>query len=622
MLLHLARNRFVCTKIRRMSSYPIMSKNIENTKNNVAILRTLEDGEKFTFSFHLETTKFGGFKKQFNMCRNVDETLSDFVTRLSCNVEKVINKKAKNKKSKIDTPVPDKLEISFIQNGKILTDDSLKIQDILLKSETEFGIGDEIFKIDINPPLVESAALPNKIMYGFMVYPYKLKLESAVKSDSKYEWFVSDEVYVDNQIMDQMDDTKDDRKIKRANNKMLLNVEHVKWSKKADGYYFTPTHDDLNRYVKFVCYPKLKDRCGLIYQTVSKCTVSEGPNQFPFETRHKFTPDIVNEDEFRVVSYNLLADLYADSDFSRTVLFSQCPPDALAIEYRKQLILKELLGYNADIICLQEVDNKIFDYDLLPVLSEKGGLDGVFDRKGGKVSEGLACFWRTTKFRKLKALRYVLCDSLQSDNKLENMLKIVKSNQQLYDSMINRTTAIQIVVLESIQKPNHGLIIGTTHLYFKPDADHIRLMQTAICISHLERTLAHMKEEKPDMHFSIIFAGDFNSTPPYGVLKFIREGFVDHTHSDWSSCLAEQVLGMSIRHSFSMDSACGTPKFTNYTTGFKDCLDYIFYEKDKLQVENIVPFPPEEVLKKYDAIPNIVFPSDHLASICNLKWKL
>ena len=38
----------------------------------------------------------------------------------------------------------------------------------------------------------------------------------------------------------------------------------------------------------------------------------------------------------RFVTYNLLADLYADSDYSRTVLHPQCPPYALDMDYRKQ----------------------------------------------------------------------------------------------------------------------------------------------------------------------------------------------------------------------------------------------------------------------------------------------
>lgn len=44
------------------------------------------------------------------------------------------------------------------------------------------------------------------------------------------------------------------------------------------------------------------------------------------------------------MSYNILADLYCDSEFSRHELYPYCPPYALNIDYRKLLIAKELLG--------------------------------------------------------------------------------------------------------------------------------------------------------------------------------------------------------------------------------------------------------------------------------------
>jgi len=47
---------------------------------------------------------------------------------------------------------------------------------------------------------------------------------------------------------------------------------------------------------------------------------------------------------FRVVTYNILADVYSDSDYSRDYLFPHCPADILSIDYRKQLLLKELTG--------------------------------------------------------------------------------------------------------------------------------------------------------------------------------------------------------------------------------------------------------------------------------------
>lgn len=43
---------------------------------------------------------------------------------------------------------------------------------------------------------------------------------------------------------------------------------------------------------------------------------------------------------FRIVSYNILADRYT----ADTESYSYCSPKALAIDYRKQLILKEVLG--------------------------------------------------------------------------------------------------------------------------------------------------------------------------------------------------------------------------------------------------------------------------------------
>jgi 2',5'-phosphodiesterase len=45
-----------------------------------------------------------------------------------------------------------------------------------------------------------------------------------------------------------------------------------------------------------------------------------------------------------MVSYNILADLYCDADFTREVLHPYCPPYALAIDYRKQLFIKEIKG--------------------------------------------------------------------------------------------------------------------------------------------------------------------------------------------------------------------------------------------------------------------------------------
>ena len=60
--------------------------------------------------------------------------------------------------------------------------------------------------------------------------------------------------------------------------------------------------------------------------------------------------------------------------------------------------LSLISGYNADIICLQEVDEKVFFKFLKPAL-ELNGLAGVFQMKAGVIREGEALFYRTSKFR-------------------------------------------------------------------------------------------------------------------------------------------------------------------------------------------------------------------------------
>ena len=69
----------------------------------------------------------------------------------------------------------------------------------------------------------------------------------------------------------------------------------------------------------------------------------------------------------------------------------------------KYLILCDSLGYNADVLCLQEVDKKIFNNTLLFGLDDKG-FEGRFCVKSGEngesnCKEGCAIFYRKSKFR-------------------------------------------------------------------------------------------------------------------------------------------------------------------------------------------------------------------------------
>lgn len=142
----------------------------------------------------------------------------------------------------------------------------------------------------------------------------------------------------------------------------------------------------------------------------------------------------------------------------------------------KQLLF--ILGYKADIICLQEVDNKVFESDLKPIFSSLG-FGAEFSKKGGQVSEGTACIYNGSKFRLIQSSNYILANELLENPSMKDLLDVVQKNENLSKRILERTTACQIIILESLQNGKR-VVVANTHLYFHPDADHIRLLQACI----------------------------------------------------------------------------------------------------------------------------------------------
>lgn len=120
--------------------------------------------------------------------------------------------------------------------------------------------------------------------------------------------------------------------------------------------------------------------------TTVSAVVAESPRATPITRRHLLTPARLSQaDAFRVVSYNTLAGQFTTDQYARTVLYPYCDPVALQVEYRQGRMVHELLGYNADILSLQEVASSMFTDFLQPALRDKG-YEGCHMQKSGSVS--------------------------------------------------------------------------------------------------------------------------------------------------------------------------------------------------------------------------------------------
>ncbi len=69
-----------------------------------------------------------------------------------------------------------------------------------------------------------------------------------------------------------------------------------------------------------------------------------------------------------------------------------------------------------------------------------------------------------------------------------------------------------------------------------------------------------------------------------------------------------------------LTNVSGEPAYTNYVTGFCACLDYIYADSHRLKPVRVILMPSHEEVIQHTALPNVVFPSDHLPVICDLGW--
>ncbi|KAG4072368.1 hypothetical protein HA402_004300 [Bradysia odoriphaga] len=486
------------------------------------------------------------------------------------------------------------VSVKMVRNGVPINE--LNLLEIASSTdEVELYILDEPFAVTFNVPWISSIMLPSSILASCYVYPSQMDMQCCNSDETLFEW------YRGKQIGNETED-------------------RISWTHISDAPIYLAQPSDVGHKLKVVCTPRNGSKTGPKAECVSSCAVEAAPGVCLFEPRHLYTQQRLPNHQFRVVTYNLLADLYANSDYSRTILFPYCPAYALAIDYRKQLFIKEIQGYNGDIVCLQEVDSKIFYFDLLPFLRLSDYV-GTFKPKG-LTAEGLAIFFNSKKFSLIRNDGINIGENIPTLDIFNDLWLKIKDNEALVSRITDRSTAVQVTSVQALDS-RKIVIVANTHLYFRPDADHIRLLQIAFCMKYVESIYHQIKLEfnVDDNDISIVFCGDFNSVPECGIFKLMTQQKIEENFVDFQSNREEAVRDVSLSQPFQFKSAyVDLPKYTNYTVGFAACLDYIFYQPTNLRVIQTIPVPSEEELQAHTAIPCVVYPSDHISLVADLEW--
>ena len=210
----------------------------------------------------------------------------------------------------------------------------------------------------------------------------------------------------------------------------------------------------------------------------------EGPTPRMLDVRQDYldTPPLGS---LRMMTYNILASAYATSAHALQEMYNYVPdPDLhLAEEYRAQLVVKELLASRADVICLQECDQRLFVSYLLDIMKQ-AGYDGHFTLKDGHANDGCASFLRRSSLHPIAYLDISYQDIIGADARLGALFTL---KPDVRDYLVDKIGSIaQVCIAQSVQNPAEVLLVGNTHLFYHPRGCHVRILQGNALLQVLE----------------------------------------------------------------------------------------------------------------------------------------
>ncbi|KAK4481741.1 hypothetical protein RD792_012651 [Penstemon davidsonii] len=422
------------------------------------------------------------------------------------------------------------------------------------------------------------------------------------------------------------------------------------WFEVGRSKTYTPTADDIGHVLKFECVV-VDAETNLSVGSASTLLTSRvipAPSPSPRRLISVSGIDvpghldldgrISSAGTFTVLSYNILSDAYATSE-----QYSYCPSWALSWTYRRQNLLREIVGYRADIVCLQEVQSGHFEEFFAPEL-DKHGYQALFKRRTaevfGNTVDGCATFFRRDRFSHVKKYEVEFNKAAQS---LTDALVPSAQKKNALNRLVKDNVAL-IVVLEAkfsnqgIENPGKRQLVcvANTHVNIHQELKDVKLWQVHTLLKGLEKIAA-------SADIPMLVCGDFNSVPGSPPHSLLAMGKVDPHHPDLAidplgilrpasithqlplvsaySSFARAGLGLGLEHRRRMDPATNEPLFTNCTRDFIGTHDYIFYSADCLTVESLLELLDEDGLRKDTALPSPEWSSDHIALLAEFRCK-
>uniref|UniRef100_A0A131Z4U8 Nocturnin n=1 Tax=Rhipicephalus appendiculatus TaxID=34631 RepID=A0A131Z4U8_RHIAP len=281
----------------------------------------------------------------------------------------------------------------------------------------------------------------------------------------------------------------------------------------------------------------------------------------------------------RVLQWNLLSQALAEQADG----FACCPDAALDWSKRRWRILEEILSYQPDVVCLQEVDH----YKFLSASLGSVGFEGTFYPKpdspccyvrGNNGPDGCAIFYDRTKF------------------------ELVRCEKRVLEVFTCQSNQVTLLCIFRRKLDDAELCIVTTHLKAR-QGGLLSSLRNEQGKDLLDFVRAH-RGRRP-----VIIAGDFNAEPSEPVYRTL---------------MAQRDL--PLESSYAVRPASGgvreqEPPYTTWKIRREGevchTIDYIFYTKPDFQLEARLDLPTEDQIGP-GRVPSLAYASDHFSLVADL----
>eukprot|EP01054_Gregarina_sp_Poly1_P002327 Gregarina_sp_Poly_1__2326@NODE_1620_length_3700_cov_81_161299_g1067_i0_p1_GENE_NODE_1620_length_3700_cov_81_161299_g1067_i0NODE_1620_length_3700_cov_81_161299_g1067_i0_p1_ORF_typecomplete_len376_score41_71Exo_endo_phos/PF03372_23/1_3e23_NODE_1620_length_3700_cov_81_161299_g1067_i016902817 len=360
----------------------------------------------------------------------------------------------------------------------------------------------------------------------------------------------------------------------------------------------------------------------------------------------------------RVCSWNILAPVYAKSDRAAEVMFPYCLAAHLDYAYRRSFIARELDDLAADILCLQECGAEVKD-DLLSSYCVCHDFNFSFCPKLSKANEGLFTGWSRSRFQLVETHSIAFRESSVWQNQtLINQLDVLWPGFR--DNVLSRMTAVYHFVYLKDTCSNSRILVSNTHLYWHPNASHIRTLQAYVMLVELGVLYTRYCAQDENSPIDVIVCGDLNADDRTGTIDLIENGAVPSDHVSWKDARIfasrqqvvrdEDEIG-SMNHQqenhfrdegptllnmlnnlLKRSQPVGELQFTTTIGVFHAVLDWIFVSP-ALEVVYALPGVPLSSIKHDPSetvgadkgvppgLPSAKFPSDHIPVVIDISTK-